>query len=203
MLGTVLAVMRLVAQRAAVDAELDLHLVLPQRARAGAVDLLVQFRCAVSADRAACAVRAGAVQRQHKCGHHAADRRARRARPGAGGLYGRGDPRRHPFRAARADARRNGARDAAGDDIHPHRLSAGDARDHSAGRQRGDLDGEEHLTGQRHRTGRTALHGAADLRPHLRDDPAADRRVAVVSRSSCRSCRSGQHFLERHYRHHT
>ena len=32
-LGTVLAVMRLSAQRAAVDAELALHLVLPQRAR--------------------------------------------------------------------------------------------------------------------------------------------------------------------------
>ena len=85
------------------------------------------------------------------------------------------------FGAARADAGGDGARHAARDDLRAHRLSAGDARDHSACRQRGDLDGEEHLTGQRHRAGRAALHGAAHLRAHIRDDPAADRCVAVVS----------------------
>ena len=102
-LGTALAVMRLSRQPAAVDAELALHLVLPQRARAGAADLLVQFRRALSAYHAAHPVRPGALQREHERRHHAADGRARRARAGAGGLHRRGDPRRHPvaFRAGR------------------------------------------------------------------------------------------------------
>ena len=58
LLGTVLAVMRLSRNAAAVDAELGLHLVLPQRACSGAADLLVQFRRAVSA-RSCCGSRSG------------------------------------------------------------------------------------------------------------------------------------------------
>ena len=72
---------------------------------------------------------------------------------GTGGVYRRGGPRRHRFRATRADTRGDGARHAARDDLRAHRLSAGDAGDHPACRQRGDLDGEEHLAGQRHRAG--------------------------------------------------
>ena len=66
---------------------------------------------------------------------------------------------------ARADQGGPGAGHAPADDLSPHRFAAGHARDHPAGRQRGDLDGQEHLAGQRHRPGGAAVYRAAYLLP--------------------------------------
>ena len=67
-------------------------------------------------------------------------------------------------------------------DDAPDRPAAGDAGDHPADRQRDDLDAEDDLARPRRRLHRADDGGREHLRQQLRDDPAADRRLALVPR---------------------
>ncbi len=167
--------------------ELDLHLVLPRYAAAGADPDLLQHRGPLPDDRPRHPVRALVHPHQRDqpdhavlCRHAGAGPERGRLhvgdRPGGDHLGGRG-----PVRRRQGGGHDPGSDDAAGG------APAGDASDHPADRQRDDLDAEEQLAGLRDRRERAAVQRHADLLGQLQGDSVADRRLDLVPRRDHRA----------------
>ncbi len=171
-----------VAERRRERRELDLHLAPSRNAGARPDPVLVLHRRRVSIHRPRHSVR----PLVHPPGRELGDHHVRRRNPGAGAERGRlhvGDRARGDHLGRRGPDRRSARpRDDAPADDAPHRPSTGDAGDHPADGQRDDLDAQNHVARRVHRPGRPPLHGAADLRDELQDDPAPDHGEHLVPR---------------------
>ena len=167
-----------------------LCLVLPRRAGADPADLLVQPVAAGARDFADPALRRHAVFGAHQRFHVALLLGRRGAVAVRGGLHGGNHPRRHQVGAERPGRGGERARHALPHDPQAHHPAPGHALRRAADRQRGDQPSQDDVAGDVHRGRRPVLFRPEHLCPHLRDDPAADRRGLLVSRR-------GQHHVVR------